>query len=177
MKYTLSEKKALKKLGIPDFRHMTKDKIVSFTSMIHKMDPEVAKEAIKQFPEFKDLSLDIVNTYKSVIDKVVESNEKSQNVFYNTCNDIISSLKDELNRPELSSDERDRIEKKMIQAAKMIGDKDSENKKFHSKLLTIFTVLAATVAATAASTIGSNAKLSIDDEIEEDDDDSDYIDV
>lgn len=26
MKYTLSEKKVLKKLGIPDFRHMTKDK-------------------------------------------------------------------------------------------------------------------------------------------------------
>ena len=33
MKYTISEKKVLKKLGISDFRHMTKDKIVKFANM------------------------------------------------------------------------------------------------------------------------------------------------
>lgn len=52
MKRTLSEKKVLKKLGIPDFRHMTKDKVVEFASMLSRMDPEVAKKALEQFPEY-----------------------------------------------------------------------------------------------------------------------------
>lgn len=50
MRYNLSEKKVLKKLGIEDFRHMTKDKIVQFASMLPQMDPEVAKKALEQFP-------------------------------------------------------------------------------------------------------------------------------
>ena len=65
MKYTLSEKKVLKKLGIPDFRHMTKDKVMSFATMLPYMDPEVAKKALEQFPSFKDLAGDMVTQYKN----------------------------------------------------------------------------------------------------------------
>ena len=56
MKRTISEQKVLKKLGISDFRHMTKDKIVTFASMLPYMDPEVAKKALDQFPSFKELA-------------------------------------------------------------------------------------------------------------------------
>ena len=48
MKHRLSEKKVLKKLGIPDFRHMTKDKVMGFASMLNQMDPEVAKKALEK---------------------------------------------------------------------------------------------------------------------------------
>ena len=92
MKYSITEKKALKKLGIPDFRHMTKDKVVQFTSMIPKMDPEVAKAAIEQFPEFRGMTTDIVNACKEIVDKLFESNDCSQEQFYSACNSIINSL-------------------------------------------------------------------------------------
>ena len=46
MKRTIKEKKVLKKLGIPDFRHMTKDKIIKFATMLPYMDPLVAKAAL-----------------------------------------------------------------------------------------------------------------------------------
>lgn len=46
MKRITSEKQLLKQLGISDFRHMTKDKLLAFTSSIDKVDPEVAKTAI-----------------------------------------------------------------------------------------------------------------------------------
>lgn len=48
----MNEQKVLKKLDIPDFRHLTKDKVIKMASMLDKMDPEVAKKAIEQFPEF-----------------------------------------------------------------------------------------------------------------------------
>ena len=45
----LSESQVLEKLDIPDFRHLSKDKIMTFFSMLPSMDPEVAKKAIEQF--------------------------------------------------------------------------------------------------------------------------------
>ena len=41
---TLTEIQVLDKMGIPDFRHMTKDKVMSFATMLPQMDPEVAKK-------------------------------------------------------------------------------------------------------------------------------------
>ena len=96
MKYTLSEKKVLKKLGIPDFRHMTKDKVMSFATMLPYMDPEVAKKALEQFPSFKDLAGDMVTQYKAIVDKAFEENRISQQTFYDACNSIIQSLQEEL---------------------------------------------------------------------------------
>ena len=45
---SLTEQKVLKKLGIDDFRHLTKDKVITMASMLDRMDPEVAKKAIEQ---------------------------------------------------------------------------------------------------------------------------------
>lgn len=47
MNRSLTEKQVLRKLGISDFRHMTKDKVVRFVSMLPYMDPEVAKKALE----------------------------------------------------------------------------------------------------------------------------------
>lgn len=44
MSRTLTEKKVLKKLGIDDFRHLTKEKVITMATMLDKMDPEVAKK-------------------------------------------------------------------------------------------------------------------------------------
>ncbi len=48
LKKSFNEKKVLDKLGIEDFRHLSKDKVVEFISMLPKMEPEVAKVAIAQ---------------------------------------------------------------------------------------------------------------------------------
>lgn len=172
MKYTISEQKALKKLRIPDFRHMTKEKIVKFTSMLPKMDPEVAKAALEQFPEFKDMTTDIMHTFKEAIDAGFKSNDHSQDAFYASCNSIIASLQDELKIPDLSSDERSRIEDKLIEIARMIGEKDTENKKFILKVLAILGTFGLGAILAAASILGANSQITTTDDI--DDDDEDY---
>ena len=47
MSKQLTEAQVLEKLNITDFRHLSKDNVMSFASMIQDMDPEVAKKALE----------------------------------------------------------------------------------------------------------------------------------
>lgn len=51
MSKPFTEQRVLKKLGIQDFRHLTKDKVITMASMLDKMDPEVAKKSNRAIPE------------------------------------------------------------------------------------------------------------------------------
>lgn len=177
MKYTLSEKKVLKKLGIPDFRHMTKEKVMSFATMLPYMDPEVAKKALEQFPAFKDLAGDMVIQYKAIVDKAFEENQISQQAFYDACNSILQSLQEELRDDDIDMVERDRIENKMIEVARMIGEKDRENKGMILKTLGGASVFFLAILGGAAALLGSNTHFSSGGDLLADssDDNDDYI--
>lgn len=54
MSRQLSEKQVLEMLGIPDFRHLSKDRIMSFTSALPQMEPQVAIAALQQVPHFDE---------------------------------------------------------------------------------------------------------------------------
>lgn len=127
---TLAEQKVLKKLGIPDFRHMTKDKIVDFATMLPRMDPEVAKKALEQFPEFTAAAKEIVSYYKEIILKGFDENSESVDSFYLTCDAIIETLKQQLLNEDLTFEQKQIIIDKMIDLARMKSEKDTENKKY-----------------------------------------------
>lgn len=181
MKYSLDEAKALKKLGIPDFRHMTKNKVVEFASMLPKMDPEVAKAVLQQFPNFKELASGLISEYKNAVDKAMESNKQSQDSFYKTCDSIINALQNELMLDSINSEDRSRIEEKMIEVARMVSEKDSENKKFILKIMGALSIAIGVTAAAAAAVLGSSSKLSLGDSDDNDDyndeDGNDVIDI
>ena len=63
MSTLLSEQQVLRKLGIKDFRNMTKAKVIHLASMLDKMDPEVAKKALEQFPEFAKTTSEMLHEY------------------------------------------------------------------------------------------------------------------
>ena len=46
----LTEQEVLEILDIPDFRHMSKDKVMKFASELPNMDPQVAKSCIVAIP-------------------------------------------------------------------------------------------------------------------------------
>ena len=66
---SLTEAQVLKKLDIVDFRHLTKEKVMSMATMLDKMDPEVAKKALEQFPEFASTMRQILSEYKQSLDE------------------------------------------------------------------------------------------------------------
>lgn len=159
MNRSFNEKQVLKKLGISDFRHMTKDKIVRFVSMLPYMDPEVAKKALDQFPAFADLAGTIITEYKGIVDAVIKGNASSQDSVYVSCSNILDSLRDELQRDDLTPEERDRIADRMIEVAKIISEKDSENKKFLIKVMVIVGITVSAVTGAAAAILGTNTNV------------------
>ena len=72
--------------------HFTKDKVIKMASMLDKMDPEVAKKALEQFPEFANTTKEMLTEYKVSLDKGLESNNESVKAVYDTYNAIITSL-------------------------------------------------------------------------------------
>ncbi len=163
MTKTLTEQKVLKKLDIDDFRHLTKDKVLTMATMLDKMDPEVAKKAIEQFPKFSDTMKDILCDYKQSLDKALEENGESVKSYYATCDAIISSLQKQLDKDDMSFEERKYIIDKMIEVSKMKGDKDSENKKFIATLAVLGTAAVVLVAGTLSAVLGVNTSGEMDD--------------
>jgi len=165
----LPEKKVLKKLGIPDFRHMTKDKIVSFVSMLPRMDPEVAKAAIEQFPEFTGMAKEIVNQYTDIVNRVIEQDKDKHKDFIEACNIILEALREELKDKDIDRDERSRIEDKMIDVAKLIAEKDKADKSFYRDIiLGVGSVFGGIIFASLAWIgLGKQQTIGIDDEEDE----------
>ena len=167
MKRMLTEKQVLKKLGIPDFRHLSKDKVMKFASMLPNMDPEVAKKALEQFPQFANTTKEILVDYKLILEKGMESNDKSIISCYDASKLIIDSLQKELESEELEFEERKYIIDKMLEVSKMMNEKDTENKKFILGLSMIAGAVVTGVIGVAASVLGSNSQIELaDDEVE-----------
>lgn len=160
---SLTEQKVLKKLNIVDFRHLTKDKVIAMASMLDRMDPEVAKKALEQFPEFANTTKEMLVEYKDVLDKSLESNRESVQSYYEVCTSIIQTLQKQLEQENLTFEERKYIIDKMLEVSKMMGDKDSENKKFLVALAGAGAVVVAGTIAFLASALGGNTKVEMND--------------
>lgn len=159
----LSEEKVLKKLGIENFRHLTKDKVIKMASMLDKMDPEVAKKALEQFPNFANTTKEMLLEYKNTLEKSLESNRESVQAFYNSCNSMIETLQKQLENENLTFEERKYIIDTMLEISKMMGEKDSENKKFIASMAVLGGFVVFTVTAFLASTLGGNAEIDTND--------------
>ena len=157
MNRTLSEKKVLRKLGISDFRHMTKDKVVSFATMLPRMDPAVAKAAIEQFPNCRDLSLELVNQYKGILDVALHENRASNESFCEACNTILDSLRRELEQEGITSEDRERIETRMIDVVQMLKDNVAENRDFLKYIVQKATIGVMLIIAFGGALLGVKA--------------------
>lgn len=159
----MSEEKVLKKLDIIDFRHLTKDKVIKMASMLDKMDPEVAKKALEQFPEFSRTVKEILTEYKKSLDKGLESNNESVKNVYNTYNAVIDALQKELRNDKLTFEQRQYIIEQMKEIAEKVDKKDTENKRFIAGLVTLATIVVGGTVAVFASVLGGNTQIEADD--------------
>lgn len=160
---TLTEQRVLNKLDITDFRHLTKDKVIKMVSMLDKMDPEVAKKAIEQFPEFANTTKEMLIEYKGLLDKGIESNNESVKACYDTYNTIIVSLQKQLEKDNLTFDEKKYIIEQMKEVADKVDKKDAENKRFIAGMATLATIVVGGTVAVLASVLGGNTQIETDD--------------
>ena len=162
----LTEKQVLSKLKIEDFRHLTKDKVIAMASMLDKMDPEVAKKALEQFPDFAKTMKEVLIEYKESLDTMLNENGDSVKSYYDSCDVILSTLQKELDREDLSFEDRKYIIDKMMEVNQMKGMKDSENKKFLATLAMCGVAAVTLVAGTLAAALGANTQIASKDDDE-----------
>lgn len=159
----MSEQKVLRKLDIVDFRHLTKDKVIKMVSMLDKMDPEVAKKALEQFPEFASTTKEMLQDYKEYLDKGLESNNDSVSKVYDTYNAIIVALQKELEKEDLTFEQKKDIIEQMKEVADKVDKKDSENKRFIAGMATLATIVLGGTVAVLASVLGGNTQIEAND--------------
>ena len=154
MSNLLTEQDVLRKLGIGDIKQLNREKSIQFISMLDRMEPEVAKKALEQFPEFSKICKEILSGYKDTLDKGIESNNASIKRVYDNYNAIILSLQKELDRTDLSFNERVYIIEQMKVIACKIDYKDSENKKWIKGMAVVGGVIALAGIAVLGVAVG-----------------------
>ena len=177
MKKELSENQVLKKLKIQDFQQMSKEKVIEFASMLPRMDPEVSKKALEQFPEFAKLTSGIMTEFQKVSVKAFESNDNSMEAYNSVCQTIIESLEKMLESDQITFEEKKYIIDKTIEVAKMMGEKDSENKKFLMNALKVVGGIAAGLGLVALAAVGQGLLTSKDEGDPDGGCDNDAIDI
>lgn len=161
MNNQLSEQQVLHQLNIPDFRHITKDKVMTFASMLQNMEPEVAKKALEQFPQFASMALDAMREYKAILDKTLDDNSESTKQCFDVYNTVLSTLKNCVEKEELSFDEKKYYLDRMMEIAKMADSKDTENKKFNWKIVSAGAVAVIAIVGIGASILGGNTNIKL----------------
>lgn len=151
-----TERQVLKKLDIPDFRHLTKEKVIAFATMIPRMDPEVAKKALEQFPNFASTSLDILTEYRGIIEEAMADDKESMLACYEMYGRVMDSLEKLLDNDDLSFDEQTYILGQMREVADAVAEKDTEKANNRLKMLGIVGGVAAAIVAALASALGGN---------------------
>ena len=130
--------------------------------MVPKMNPEVAKKALEQFPNFASTSLDVLKEYRSVIQEAMEDDRESMRSCYDMYNRVMDSLEKMLDNDDLT------FEQKMQEVAAAVADKDSEKSRNRLKLIGVIGGVAAAIVAALASSLGGNIALKESNNIDDD---------
>ena len=155
----LTEAKVLKKLNITDFQHQTKDSIITLASIIDKVDPEVAKKALEQFPEFTGAMRQAFTDQKQLLDESLKNNAESVRSYYETCDAIITTCQKELEKDVWSFEQRCYFIEQMKEILYLKGEMDSKNKTFIGHINTLLAVVIGGALGAALTAVGTNLKV------------------
>lgn len=158
VQHELTEEEVLKRLNIPDWRHMSKDKIMSFTSSLQCMNPEVAKEVLKKFPEFAKMCSDALTDVTKAMDEVIEHTDKNTHKVLDAYLSEINTLQDELKREDLSLEDKlilnDEI-KELLEKMDLVAKESNE--RIHELFNKVLSVVVGTVMV-GGTMLGVNFK-------------------
>jgi len=97
------------------------------------MEPEVAKKALEQFPEFTKMALQVMSDYKSVLEKALEDNTESSKQCFYMYNTVMDTLKSCPEKEKIPFEEKKYYVDKMTEIAEMVESKDTENRSSTGK--------------------------------------------
>ena len=153
----LNEKEIKKQLNIKDFNAIPKEKVMQFVSMIPYMDPDVAKKAIEQFPNFAKVALGALQDYKGIMDKALDANDKEAQKCFEIYDKVVDALKACLQKENIPFEEKKYYIDMMMEIVRMADKKAAENKRFNWELIGMAAGVVVAVLGIGASILGGNA--------------------
>lgn len=154
MDRTLTEQQLLNQLDIPDWRHMSKDKLIAFANNMQNLDPEVAKAAIAQFPKFSEMGVGIVDTLKASLDNVIANDKEADTKAYEINYSILNNLDKRLQKRFLFPSERKQIIDAMVQVSDNIAQMQIHEKAMVGDVFKAIGAVAGLVVTTAGALLG-----------------------
>ena len=154
MNRTMNKIKTLKTLDISDFESIPKAKLYDFVSLIPDMSPEVAIEAIRQFPDFIKESKDIVIAFTDIIQKIFDSNDKDSIALYEVCNRILDDISMALENKNCSEKFKEYLVNRECEIAKIIAEHGHSKRLFMGNIVKTVGQVAAGVVVAAGTIIG-----------------------
>lgn len=156
----MTEQEVLEKLNIKDFRHMSKDKVIAaFSSMLPNMSPEVALKVLDQFPSYSQTMTDVATQYKNILVNCVDSGSVSTKQSIIICQTVIDALKAQLDKDDISFEERKFYVEQMQQTARTVQEINSEHHSFLAKCIGYGLLALAFVGGGLAAALGGNMDL------------------
>lgn len=128
----LKVKEKTLKASLDNIGRLIKEKGITVTNSFEKMDPDVFKKFLEQFPCFASTAANIVNNYKDSSDKIIEKDERRVSSYYDSCDQVISLCKIELDKGGFNAEERIKVLEIVKETAEKKSEKDTQSKEFDS---------------------------------------------
>lgn len=132
---SIAEKKALELMQKDNFRGISKENIMQLMSILDKVDPEVAKSIIAQLPEAIRGTVELERVYFSALSKGMESIESTAISCFETEDAIVQFLKKEIEREDVTFEQKQYYYEKMESAAIRKESKETEHRETILKIL------------------------------------------
>lgn len=155
-----SDEEALKKsLAIDTWRELSKDKILSFAAALPTIDKDLALKAVAQFPNFKSLVSEALESIEKTVADGHRFGWKSQKRVHKAFQDQRDALMAELERSDHSPEDRFRILEMLNNAVRDESAKDSEHKAQTRWLVGAVGTAVVVVASVGLAALGGKVTL------------------
>jgi hypothetical protein len=146
----VTEEQVKQRLGIDSWRNLSKDGVVQLVAMMPDMSKDVALNIAEHFPDFKLLATETLNSVSRQLKTTLNSNKKSHKRAQKAFERVHDVLARELDRDDLSSEERRDLYDRLLQVAEKVAEKDFQGKQF---ALTALKIAGATVGVIVAGAV------------------------
>ena len=154
----LTEEQVKEHLNIPDFRHLTKDKLIEFVSAIPDMDREVAIKTIEQFPEFSGCAKILVARCETMCNAILKENGHSTQAVMDGYKQALDILV-ELSKSESFGPEDKRFfAETIVEVVDKMAAFDTVNKNFLTGITKYFSLFTGGMLLVCAVVLGVKIK-------------------
>lgn len=147
--------------NVQDFRRITKEQIIEFTSMIPHMNKEVAIACINQFPDFAKNSVVMIEHLSSLCQSALEEGSKVDRVILDSFSATLESCRLQLTKDDLSFDQQQQVIDRMVYINEKMAEVGIFNKQYNLKVLDRLLGSLLTVLIAGAGILGFQGKIPI----------------